>query len=236
MDEVKKKILVGYCIAIGLAMLYVPWKTDFQSSTIRTTISQGYGFILSDRNDSIDFSRLFIEIVLITVAAGAVYLLRDSIFEGKSNKNTAEKSPIKTVYIENTAPALNKDGKIAGTVTQQPDGKTLIEVKPGSDYTSIMFSSCIMFSNFLSDQEKEIFANWGGLPINEWARCHREKFALALMHHFHDLKESDAPMPEEMKEAFNNLPINTLPKLDRPLTNEIRRIFNRQFAGLSNKV
>jgi L-asparagine transporter-like permease len=82
MDDVKKKIIVGYCIAIILVMLIVPWKIDWHTETWSTKISQGYSFVLSPPNPAatIDLSKIFLEIVIITAGAGILYVMRDKIF------------------------------------------------------------------------------------------------------------------------------------------------------------
>lgn len=82
MDDVNKKIVVSYCIAIILAVLIVPWKIDWHSESWSTIISQGYSFVLSPPSPAatIDFSRIFLEIVIITAIAGIIYIMRDKIF------------------------------------------------------------------------------------------------------------------------------------------------------------
>jgi hypothetical protein len=82
MNDVTKKIVVVYCITIILAILIVPWKIDWHSKRMSTTISQGYSFVLSPPVPAatIDFSKIFLEIVLITAGAGIIYVMRDKIF------------------------------------------------------------------------------------------------------------------------------------------------------------
>jgi hypothetical protein len=240
MDDTKKKILVGYLIAIALSILIVPWKMDFQTERYKAKISEGYGFILSPPNEpvsSIDSSRIFVEFVLITAAAGIIYTLRDKIFKQSAQAKSFDPKEKKPVYLkvgtgDNVTWALDNKGNASGTVTKDSDGKTVIGLGPGADYTTLLTSSFIMFSNNLNDEEKEILVDWGVVPIGPWTAKQREKFALALMHHFHDLKESGAVVPEEFKKILELLPSNTLPPLNRPLTNEVRRLFNGLFAGL----
>jgi hypothetical protein len=83
MDDVKKKIVVGYCIAIILSILIVPWKIDWHSEMYSTKISKGYSFVLSPPVPAatIDFSKIFLEFVLITAGAGIIYVMRDKIFK-----------------------------------------------------------------------------------------------------------------------------------------------------------
>lgn len=83
MDDVKKKIVVGYCIAIILSVLIVPWKIDWHGEDYSTKISKGYSFFLSPptRAATIDFPKIFLEFVLITAGAGIIYVMRDKIFK-----------------------------------------------------------------------------------------------------------------------------------------------------------
>jgi hypothetical protein len=83
MDKVKKKIIVSYCVAIILTILIVPWKVDWHTETWSTKISKGYSFILSPPIPAatIDFSKIFLEIVLITTGAVIIYIMRDKIFK-----------------------------------------------------------------------------------------------------------------------------------------------------------
>jgi len=82
MDVVKKKIIVGYCAAIILSLLIVPWKIDSHTKYWSGKISQGYAFILSPPKymSTIDFSVIFLEFIIITVGAIIIYVLRDHIF------------------------------------------------------------------------------------------------------------------------------------------------------------
>jgi hypothetical protein len=83
MDDVKKKIVVGYCVAIILSILIVPWKIDWHTERLSTKLSQGYSIIFSPPVPAatIDFSKLFLEMVLITAGAVIVYVMRDKIFK-----------------------------------------------------------------------------------------------------------------------------------------------------------
>ena len=82
MDDAKKKIIVGYCAAIILTILIVPWKIDSHTEYWSGKISQGYAFIFSPPKTvaSIDFSIIFLEFILITAGAVIIYVLRDQFF------------------------------------------------------------------------------------------------------------------------------------------------------------
>ena len=82
MDDIKKKILVGYCVLIILAFLIVPWKIDRHTEYWSGKISQGYSFIFSPPKKvaTIDFSLIFMELILVTAGAVIVYVMRDKIF------------------------------------------------------------------------------------------------------------------------------------------------------------
>jgi hypothetical protein len=83
MDDVKKKIIVGYCVAIILSVLIVPWKIDWHSEAWSTKISKGYSFVFLPPVPAatIDFSKIFLEFVFITAGAGIIYVMRDKIFK-----------------------------------------------------------------------------------------------------------------------------------------------------------
>ena len=83
MDDIKKKIVVGYCIAIILSILIVPWKIDWHTKQWSTKLSQGYSFVLSPPSPAatIDFPKLFLWMVFITALAVILYVLRDKFFK-----------------------------------------------------------------------------------------------------------------------------------------------------------
>lgn len=131
---------------------------------------------------------------------------------------------------EPQARSLNKDGEIAGGVVRHSDGRKTIASSDKSDFTSLIFSMFIVFSDDITHVEKELFSEWAGLSSDEWTTEHREKFAHAMMHHFFDLKKSGAIVPAALKGVLSQLSQNKLPPLDRLLTNDVRKIFNGQFA------
>lgn len=83
MDELKKKIVIGYCVAIILSILIVPWKIDYKTESYTTKINKGYSFVLSPPIPvaTIDFSKIFLEFVLITAVAGIIYVMRDKFID-----------------------------------------------------------------------------------------------------------------------------------------------------------
>ncbi len=126
--------------------------------------------------------------------------------------------------------SLNKDGKVAGSVIRHSDGRNTIVANEKFDFTALILSTFIIFSDNITQDEKTLFSEWAGLSSDEWTTRHREKFANAMMHHFNDLKESGAIVPDAIKGVIQELSHTTLPPLDRTLTNEVRKIFNGQFA------
>jgi hypothetical protein len=72
MDKKKRNIIIGWCIAIALVCIYVPWKIDSKGYRI----AMGYSFLWSPPDTSLlDIGRVFLEITVITVLAVVVYLL-----------------------------------------------------------------------------------------------------------------------------------------------------------------
>jgi hypothetical protein len=59
MAELKKKIILVYCVAIIFIFTFVPWKFDYSIGSFTTKVSKGYSFILSPPNPivSIDFQK-----------------------------------------------------------------------------------------------------------------------------------------------------------------------------------
>lgn len=82
-QPVQKKILIGYCITVVLAVLYVPWTSTvtipglFGSRGMPFT-QREYSFIFSNPfalgGGVIDFQTVILELVAITAIAGVLYL------------------------------------------------------------------------------------------------------------------------------------------------------------------
>jgi hypothetical protein len=157
----------------------------------------------------------------------------DKIYAGdptaliKFNKNI--RRLLEPIQDECQTKSLNKDGKIAGSVIRHSDGRNTIIANDKFDFTALILSTFIVFSDHITQDEKKSFSEWAGLSSDEWTTLHREKFAHAMMHHFYDLKESGAIVPDAIKGVIQQLSQNALPPLDRSLTNEVRKIFNGQF-------
>ena len=68
MAELKKKIILVYCVAIIFIFTFVPWKFDYSIGSFTAKVSKGYSFILSPPNRivSVDFQQIFMEFMLIT--------------------------------------------------------------------------------------------------------------------------------------------------------------------------
>ena len=124
-------------------------------------------------------------------------------------------------------------GKFAGKVRRDPDGSNVIQVGPNASF-DLCTSLFALLSDNLKDEDRVIFARWTGLSPSPWTDQHRETFVLALTHHFHDLKKRGVAVPNALKGAVEQIiatfPPNMLPPLDRPLTNEVRDMFNRMFG------
>jgi len=89
MDDLKKKIVIGYCIAIILSCAIVPWKVDLRVGQL----DKGYSFILFPPipTASIDMCKILLEWVGITAGACIVYLGRQEIFKDYCNKKRKTK-------------------------------------------------------------------------------------------------------------------------------------------------
>ncbi len=133
--------------------------------------------------------------------------------------------------------AIGRDGNVAGKVIRNTNGKSsiILDNKDGKcDFMALLFSMFIVFSDNLNDEDKQIFTKWTGLPLSPWSQTHREIFALALMHHLHELKETAALVPDALQGAMEMFPPNLLPPLEKPLSNDIRRLFNKIFSGMND--
>jgi len=126
--------------------------------------------------------------------------------------------------------ALNSDGKVSGKVIHHADGRSTIEIGNNSDSVTMLISLFIIFADHLNENEKIAFVTWANLPLSPWSQLHREKFALALMHHLLESKETAALVPEALKDAIELISACSLPSLDKPLTNEMRKLFNLMFS------
>lgn len=80
----KRTIIVGYCIAVILSILIVPWKTDIHMERITVSINTGYSLIFSKPGpaSTIDYGKVLLEIVFITAIAVILYVMGDKLKKG----------------------------------------------------------------------------------------------------------------------------------------------------------
>jgi len=125
---------------------------------------------------------------------------------------------------------IDAQGSIAGAVSKGPDGRSTIHVGDSADFTTLVMSLFVVAADDISPNEKNLFAHWARLPTNEWTQKHREAFAFAMLHHFHDVKKTGGNLPTAVLNAIKHLPDKPLAPLPRPLNPEIRRMFDRLFG------
>ena len=244
MNQMQKGVLIVGLLLISVFATWPPWKLkvgDKYYTVVETHQSIKYPLEHPPRPEfKLDVVHLVLEwiitisivLVLAILFSNNSYPLIDKITQRFPPKNSSKTSrsilfPLQTPVEESQA--FDKNGTISGTVTKTADGHNFMNLKPNADYTTLLVSSFIYFSNFLNDKDKALFASWAGFPEGPWSNVQREKFALALMHHFHDLKFAGTKIPEALKRAVAQLPTNTLPPLDKPLNDDIRQIFNYMF-------
>lgn len=77
MSDFRRKILIGYCIAMAIAAVYVPWKIDFSAGQVSTEVDRGYALFFSppNRAATIDYGKVALELVAITALAGVLYVV-----------------------------------------------------------------------------------------------------------------------------------------------------------------
>lgn len=69
----RRHLLISYLIVVAFLCIYLPWKIDYQGGRA----SCGYSFIWSpeDAYFSVDFGRVFLEIVSVTLLAAVAYIV-----------------------------------------------------------------------------------------------------------------------------------------------------------------
>jgi len=127
--------------------------------------------------------------------------------------------------------SINSDGKVSGKVIHHADGRNTIVMDNNKDFVTILTSMFIIFADGMKENDKITFVQWANLPLSPWSQEHREIFALALMHHLLESKETAALIPEVLKDATELIINCSLPPLKNPLTNEMRRLFNMMFSA-----
>ncbi|MDO9558847.1 MAG: hypothetical protein Q7I89_04080 [Syntrophales bacterium] len=82
MDNIKRLIIVGYCLAVLFSVLFVPWKVVFVKQTetgvlVNINSGSGYSFIFSPLPSFsvIDYGLVTLELIAITAIATIFYVL-----------------------------------------------------------------------------------------------------------------------------------------------------------------
>jgi len=81
MKEIKKMIIIGYCMAMAAAAIYVPWKVDYHAERYSTALDRGYSFFFSPPIPAatIDYGKVLLEFVAISALAGVLYVVSDKL-------------------------------------------------------------------------------------------------------------------------------------------------------------
>jgi len=79
MKELKKMIVIGYCVAMAVAATYVPWKVDWHTERYSAALDIGYSFFFSPPipTATIDYGKVALEFVIISALAGLLYIVSD---------------------------------------------------------------------------------------------------------------------------------------------------------------
>jgi len=75
----RKKIVIGYCILMAVAAMYVPWKIDTQFEQFSFARDSGYSLVCSKPYPpaTIDYGKILLEFVVISAIAGVLYVLSE---------------------------------------------------------------------------------------------------------------------------------------------------------------
>ena len=81
MKEIKKIIVIVYCIVMAAAALYVPWKIDWHTERYSTALDRGYSFVFSPPAPvaTIDYGKVMLEFVVISALAAVLYVVSDRL-------------------------------------------------------------------------------------------------------------------------------------------------------------
>lgn len=81
MKEIKKSIVIGYCIVMAAAALYVPWKIDRHTELYSVALDKGYSFVFSPPIPAatIDYGKVMLEFVVISALATVLYFVSDRL-------------------------------------------------------------------------------------------------------------------------------------------------------------
>ncbi|TVL97529.1 MAG: hypothetical protein CV087_22240 [Candidatus Brocadia sp. WS118] len=139
--------------------------------------------------------------------------------------------PVCRKILDHMQVTLNQSGDLTTKVVKDPSGRYKVLFTDKSDINSLVYSIALIAAQELKTQDRFLFCRWAGLPENEWTSSHIDMCALAIMHYICDAKESSSPLPEAVREAARFLTRDRLPDLDRPLSEQVRSLFNRMFGG-----
>ena len=82
-ENIKKSIIIGYCLVILFSSLYVPWKVvKYNDNGILINLSLGYSFLFSSPMPSvasIDYGLVIFKIIATTAIAVILYVLKDRL-------------------------------------------------------------------------------------------------------------------------------------------------------------
>lgn len=93
MTKTRRRIIVSYCIALALVCLIVPWKAEIKGESGSLTASLGYSPIwwppaFGDNEPgyyaSVDYSRVILEIIAITVLMVMTLVLKQRSTKGEN--------------------------------------------------------------------------------------------------------------------------------------------------------
>jgi len=89
MDNIKKTIIVSYCLAVLFSVLFAPWKVVKQTENgVLANINFGYSFMFSSPMKNvcvIDYGFVILELIAITAIAAICYAMH-----GKLSKVTSD--------------------------------------------------------------------------------------------------------------------------------------------------
>lgn len=80
-EKLKKRIIIGYCAAMVVASVYVPWKVDRHTRFHSLVLDRGYSFVFSPPVPAatIYYGRVLLEFVTISAIAGLLYVISDRV-------------------------------------------------------------------------------------------------------------------------------------------------------------
>ena len=125
-------------------------------------------------------------------------------------------------------------GMETGKVTHHGDGSHPITLLKGADFSTMVSAMAIVFSDHLSEPEKEAMADWMGLPASPWTPKHREMFSRAFLHYLYDLKQSGQTIPKSARGMVAHLSASAAIELHMPLSAAARRVLEDLFRSMDS--